>query len=130
MKARNRLPAIVDLDQVAKAWEAADPPARAQREHARALLALQTSRQKIAVAVQRENERRRRLLEEKLQRDLIDRPLAVARFVGSSIGGPAPGPHYSHRPGPGVPAPPGGRGTGGRGGPHPGAPRDYLLTDD
>jgi hypothetical protein len=128
MKPKNRLPVIANFDEIAKAWEAEDAPARAQREHARALVAIQRSRQKLAARQQAELERQRRWLAEKEERETIDRPLMRKpkrdAFVGSSaLGGPAPGPHYGNHPGPGIPAylHDGGRGTGGSSG-------TYLLS--
>lgn len=110
---KSRLPVIVNLDAVAKAWEAADVPARIQREHDRAMEMQQAARRRLAVAQKHEVDRRQRLLQDRARNNLIDHPLSGG-YVGSSLGGPAPGPHYSHQPGAGVPPPPGGRGSGGR----------------
>jgi len=147
-KPRNRLPAITDLGALAGSWGETDAQAQARRERERIEWEQRVLKQEHALALKRDNERRAlilkaetsrqwRILAENLKRtmeQIAPLPREPTVWAGSSISGPAPGPHYPyHLPGPGVPAHlhDGGRGTGGTGGVSPRSLLgDYLLTDD
>lgn len=113
-KKRNRLPVIASLKAVEAEWDA---------QAARRRVALEQREMRAAWII---SAARLQFTMEKIMR----RPEPPTIFWPTSGYGLVLGQTYpEHLPGPGVPPPPGGRGTGGKtiGG---GLRGDYLLTDD